>query len=298
MEPAHKRQKTSVNAEHTSSLLKCSPEVLRNVYSFLNLKEALVVRHTCRQLADTANDIFRYSFIMDKIQQMRVNWNIQKRIICNPVSIDNLRAVLCNETLPLSFAHDFISYMVESDSQTDNGEEVSLLLQDSRCDAYIGMLVKALKKGYTSIAAALQEDERVKKDIQKCAKCSVGVACYECGNEEQCSAPTLDAAYCPTCVLVDESFCSDCGEYLCPSCADAGNLFSCEGCQVKACCAEFYCAESQFLHECRSCNRQKCGPCIHSDGEHWTMDYDRLGWFCPSCQHESKDKSTDELTDK
>jgi hypothetical protein len=46
-------------------------------------------------------------------------------------------------------------------SKTDNGEAVSILLQHGRCDVDVAMLEKLLRKGYTAMAAVLQQDERV-----------------------------------------------------------------------------------------------------------------------------------------
>ena len=48
----------------------------------------------------------------------------------------------------------------------------------TRCDS----LEKCLRKEFTAMAAVLQQDERVKKDIQMCRTCSNNIGCYYCTN--------------------------------------------------------------------------------------------------------------------
>ena len=61
-----KRPKTNINTctDDTPLLLETLPEILRKVYSFLSLKEALILRRTHRQFNEAANDLYQYSFIM------------------------------------------------------------------------------------------------------------------------------------------------------------------------------------------------------------------------------------------
>jgi hypothetical protein len=65
--PTAKRQKTSNNGSDftRSLLLETQPEILRKVYSFLMLKEALVLRQTHRQFNYASNDLYQYSVLMD-----------------------------------------------------------------------------------------------------------------------------------------------------------------------------------------------------------------------------------------
>jgi hypothetical protein len=64
------------------------------------------------------------------------------------------------------FILDLVSY-----SKTDNGQAASILLQDERCHVDVAYLHDALKKDYTAMAAALIQDERLKKDIQMFQTC-------------------------------------------------------------------------------------------------------------------------------
>lgn len=125
-------------------LLDLGPEIMSNILSFLQLKDGLQVARTCRQphKEETSNLVFRYCRVVcesssfDDIEMYhRRAWNkywmIQKRILCNPVSLGNLRAVLCNETAD-DFVRWFLPRMVKN-SATVNAQAISILLQDSRC---------------------------------------------------------------------------------------------------------------------------------------------------------------------
>jgi hypothetical protein len=65
---AKRHQKSTHAEEHqpTFLLLQAQPEILSKIYSFLTLREALVLRQTHRQCNETANDIFQYCFIMNE----------------------------------------------------------------------------------------------------------------------------------------------------------------------------------------------------------------------------------------
>lgn len=65
--PSIKRQKTeSIVQSNRSLLLDAQPEILRKVYSFLSLKEALVLRQVYRRFNGAANDLCQHSVIMNK----------------------------------------------------------------------------------------------------------------------------------------------------------------------------------------------------------------------------------------
>ena len=108
--PAAKRQKiTAVVQSNRSLLLNTQPEILRKVYSFLSLKEALPLCQVHRQFNEAPNDIYQYSFIMQEgtLKNLGFDQNYctqylmnQSRVLANPIDIENLRAVLRNETLP------------------------------------------------------------------------------------------------------------------------------------------------------------------------------------------------------
>jgi len=72
--------------------------------------------------------------------------NIQQEILCNRGNAENLRAILRNETLHAIVSKAFMYQLVEN-SKTDNGEAVSILLQNGRCDVDVAMLENLLRKG-------------------------------------------------------------------------------------------------------------------------------------------------------
>jgi hypothetical protein len=104
---------------HPSLLLKAQPEILWKAYSFLSLKEALLLCQTHRHhLNELSNDLHQYSFIMneDTMKERGLVRNTvdkymfnQSRGLCNVADNDYLRAVLRNETLPYVVAENFIS---------------------------------------------------------------------------------------------------------------------------------------------------------------------------------------------
>ena len=115
---ANKRQKSSTDAHQSdrSLLLQAQPEILRKVYSFLSLKEALILRQTHRQFNEAANDLYQYSFIMNEnvLKRQGIAGNDyfytskQTKTVCNLVDNENLRALLRNETLNPGFMYNFI----------------------------------------------------------------------------------------------------------------------------------------------------------------------------------------------
>ena len=59
----------------------------------------------------------------------------QKQALCNLVDNENLRAVLRNETLPFWTLLEISLHLLANYSKTDNGQAVSILLEDGRCHA-------------------------------------------------------------------------------------------------------------------------------------------------------------------
>jgi ribosomal protein S8 len=97
--------------------------------------------------------------------------NKQEKALCNLASNQSLQAVLQNETLPSNLAQWFICNMA-TNSKTDNGQAVSILLQDERCRVGIAFLDENLSRNFTAMAAVAQQEYRVKKDIEMCRTCS------------------------------------------------------------------------------------------------------------------------------
>ena len=219
--PAAKRQKTVT--QH-SLLLDLQPETLRKVCSFLFLKEALVLCQAHRRFNESSNDIYQYSFIMGHapltrqgfIDVVMVSKYMHKLIrgLCNLVDNENLQAVLRNETLPSCSAQLFMNDLVEH-SKVDNGQAVTILLEDERCQVVTYHFETCLRRGLTTMASVLQQDDQVKKGIQMCRICSNNIGCYSCANYNECVIGK-DPRYCRECVLVDNRFCKECNDYHLP----------------------------------------------------------------------------------
>ena len=300
--PTDKRQKTNEPADTAHSLLlDIQPEILRKVCSFLRLKVALSLRQVHRKFNnELCTDLYQYSFIMysDALKERGFDKNYCANYLmnhtlglCNLVDNENLQAVLRNETLPSGLARDFMHHLVK-DSKTDNGQAVSILLQDGRCKVNTDHLEQCLRKGFTSMALALQQDERVKKDIQMCRTCSKHIGCYDCTNYDECVVGE-EPRYCRECVLKDDSFCKECSDYLCPSCFERGLYSSCEKCggiECRVC-------PLHFLMECDGCHRKKCKPCIKEDGGVW-FELENGQTPCRNCASTLHDKVYGEAIDR
>lgn len=288
--PAAKRQTitASIVQSNRSLLLQSQPEILRNVYSFLKLKEALVLRQVHRQLNNASNDIFQYSVIMSYDAMKRQGFldgyiceymNKQEKALCNLPDNQSLQAVLQNETLPSNLAKWFI-YNMATNSTADNGQAVSILLQDERCIVGISFLDECLKGDFTAMAAVAQQDDRVKKNIEMCHTCSSNIGCYYCANRSECSIydNIKYPKFCRECVLEDDRFCEHCNDYLCPTCHEEGDSCceSCDGIECLEC-------EGEYLIQCQLCDRFKCESCINKEGEVWSMNERRYS-ICPPCK--------------
>lgn len=209
-------------------LLDFGPEIMRKVLSFLTLQDGLKVRRTCKQLHtnDTAKDVFRYCCIVDHEKLTAMGYDnkantqyttIQRNVLCNLGSLDKLRAVLQNETLGTWFAGMYIWLFIWY-SKTDDAEAASILLQDDRCRGLSGTIAEALRKNYTNIAAALQQDVRAMLLVEWCAKCSSNIACYPCEKEDE-ACPSKGSRFCRSCVLEDSfGYCKYTNTYICPRC--------------------------------------------------------------------------------
>ena len=182
--------------------------------------------------------------------------------------------------MPSLFVISFTTSLV--DSETDNDQAVSILIEDDRCTVSIYDFEMCLRNGFTAMAAVLQQDERVKKDVQMCLACSENVGCYECTHLEGCVV-SKEARYCRKCVLKDDRYCQSCKDYLCPLCYEAGVFGACEKCgRIE--CRHDACCEEVLLIQCQSCDRTRCETCMEEDGEElWNTD-DKEG-VCPTCQN-------------
>ena len=186
--------------------------------------------------------------------------------LCNLLDGENLRAVLRNESPSSDVALDFMSDLVE-DSKTDNGQAASILLQYGRCEIGVDQLEMSLQRGFTAMAAVLQQDERVKKGIKMCYTCSNNIGCYVCVSWDDCiinvgeSDDNTEPRYCRDSVLKDDHFCQICSEYLCPACLQRGLYGSCEKCG-EIDCLDGHCLGELLIH-CQHCNRKA------QNGETW-----------------------------
>lgn len=272
------------NHQNRSILLDCGPEIIQNIYSFMPLREALVVRQTCRSL-NTGTDAFRYSQLISKriafastsflastgftsANESSIGYLLRQRLtLCNLSHNDKLRALLLNESL--KDADRLLEHLVEY-SETDNGEAVTILLQDGRCNANVSMLEELLQKEFVSMAAALQENAAVKEGIRMCHTCSVNIGCYDCASRDECDCKMLarctsgkdkELRDCRACVLAKGRLCKGCGCYVCPGCCRRGRFHRCEACQAIFCLDR----ESDECHRnagaCKECNRRVCFAC-------------------------------------
>jgi hypothetical protein len=202
----------------------------------------------------------------------------QNGTLCNLVDNENLRAVLRNKTLPSDLSSNFIYWLVKS-SKTDNGQVVSILLENSRCNVTVHHLEKCLRKDLTAMAAVKMNASR---KIFKCVELApTNVGCYWCTNENGCVIFEDAARYCIYCVSDDERNCQSCNDYLCPSCFEGGLYETCEKCGKIECLHE-YC-QRDFLNNCQICTRKKCKPCVYGDGEVWSTMEDYQVKRCPMC---------------
>lgn len=287
--PVAKRQKNGTETQ-PSLLLEAQPEINRNVYSFLTLKEALILRCTHRQFSNTASqDIFQYSFIMNRkaltergfAMEYQSYLEKQKSFICRLPDPENLRAYLRNETfendenLHLYFMCDLVKY-----STVDNGEAASILLEDGRCIIDAGVYQYMLRKDFFGMAAVLREDDWVQAGLKICPTCDNNIGYYECINNEDC-VNDCEEAYCRECVMGGNRFCKGCKHHFCRDCVEQEVPFSsCEKCHGIQCNIK----DCTLFIECGDCERVKCHPCISEDGEDWTgLDG---GTLCPTCTAE------------
>jgi hypothetical protein len=278
--PASKRQKiTPIEPQlNRSLLLEAQPEILRKIYAFLMLKEALVLRRAHRRFNNASNDLYQYSFITTELVMERQGFfnhyfineymDLQTQMLCNLPDNENLRALLRNETLPSSdLTRSFLHYLVHH-SKTDNGQAVSMLLEDGRCKVDVYHFEVCLKKGFTAMAAVLQQDERVSKDIQMCHSCSNNFGCHMCTNFEECVIGE-DQRYCSECIVQDDRLCRRCNDYLCQACFERGVYTSCEKC-FGILCHDSECRLSvTFFIGCDRCGRKRCKSCMTEDDGVW-----------------------------
>lgn len=272
--PVEKRQKinaTSTVEIQTSILLETSPEILKNVYSFLPLKEALALRLVHRHFKNDSGHVFRYSYIMNQgdlksrgFYDLACRKYLQKQLyaLCNLRCIEDLRAVLRNETLSDHFVQNYLEkFLCYSD--TDNGPGVSVLLQDGRCHVGVEMLEMLLRRGveresnFTAMTAVLQQDERVKEGVQMCGTCGINIGCYLCANQNVC-VENNESKHCGSCIINEKQFCFTCDEWFCTACREEGKYDSCE-----------------------KCNETECRQCISGDSDldpslEWCGDCGRL----------------------
>lgn len=290
--PAAKKQCTT-SSTHSSPLLKCHSDIFQNVYSFLTLKAAVVLRRTCQELYLDEN-LFRFS-ILGSIQRIIQGGELVRRLsqgeelaLYNLANAANVCALFGNETLPAHIAKDYIHNLIAK-SRTDNGEAVSIALQDGRCRVEARMLDKALRKDFTAMAAALQQDETVRAAVQLCSTCGTNIACYTCFKGKTCKnlksrqkkAKTSDdnllPKYCKNCIVVSNMLFCKCGEAVCRNkCSQRAS--SCEDCHAIVCgqagCMLEECEECEQSLLCDSCGPW-CSPCYaHMDDyRHHSDDY-------------------------
>lgn len=281
--PVAKKQRTAP-AQEPSLFLETNADILGNVYSFLTLKKAVVLRRTCQQLNNDST-IFRYSHIVSYSTtntRRLLELKRQERAMCNIGNASHLRALLANKTLPVKTIEGFVKKLIQK-SRTDNGEAVSVLLQDERCRVQPKLLDMALRKDFASMAAALQQNDEVRASIRMCTTCSVNIGAYECFKRSNCKLKPKQRGdkppkYCRACALANHTFCA-CGEVYCNDCrvgvGRIGSPDSCSFCRKTLCgrgkCALYRCEEcGSFTDVCRHCERRQhvepyCSECAYEN---------------------------------
>lgn len=305
-EPNAKRQRKAAAAPVRSqptmaSALSLGPEIFRSVRSFLTLKDALVLRSTCRQLVNDSNDAFRYSHLFrppchydtvhsdfTRKEQFEVYVSAQYKTfvrIALENNVDKLLAMLQNETFPAE-PFDFLGNIIKM-SSIDIEAPISVLLEDGRFPVSACLLEMALRRDFSEMAAALQRDARVQAALAMCATCLINIGAYECAQSTECvHAPRNDNAdsnslkYCRTCVLADNRF-FKCGSgYMCPGCFHQGNYQCCEACQGFVV-FEPETGPSDYYNRCVRCQKVICISCF-SQGQGWHISGPN-STLCPYC---------------
>lgn len=286
-------KKCHVDTCHSSLLLQY-PEILRRVYSFLLLQDALQIRCTCHELHEYNNtDVFRYSCIMERSRSLQKRegtsneaskyMEIQAYVLCNLDSIDALHALLQNETFK-NIAGQFLRLLVTK-SKRDNGDAVSILLDSSQCTVESDLLDIVLRKGFSAMAEAFLQNDVINSAIQMCADCSNNIGCYYCEMGTRCcSRKCLEQddppiKYCRSCA-VERYSCKTCSVVICEFCQDILDFHPCNKCRALMC---FDIGCRCYLQECKGpgCHRSKCSSCVGNDREIWS--YREGCQYCPTC---------------
>lgn len=280
---------------------------MQNVYSFLMLKEAIMLRGTCQQLIRDGNNVFRYSCMVDggqtkkqhrgfELQNDREKYlHIQKRTVLHAIMIDldNLRALLANESVHggLPLLQDLLDNFIQL-STTDNEEAVSILLKDGRPRVNPHCLDVAAKKDFTLMVEALQENETIKASIQMCATCKVNksIGVYTCANLYACKSlaksdqrpwGNMDALgenvkpsrHCRSYFLRNNQTCMQCDFFVCPECIRHGSIHQCQECRAITCLDSEDSCCIEYMNTCSACRRKMCDSCARD-----------VGWECNSCK--------------
>lgn len=195
-----------------------------------------------------------------------INTTRELQEMCKLASAANLRALLRNETLLESTVFDFLNSFIEI-AYADNGEAVSVLLEDGRCFVEPYMLDIALRKEKLLVAAALLQHDEVRASMRACADCNVNIGAYECFNGKNCKSlpkpppPGMNTLpdnyklpkYCRACALAFKTFCK-CGEVICFQCLDGTS--TCLDCDTTVCGQD-----DCVLLTCSSCEEERCESC-------------------------------------
>lgn len=304
----------------TSSLLLETPDILKNVYSFLMFKEALEIRRTCRHARQNDIDIFQYSNMEAPKWTNTTNYprNYDKArdyLLCNLKSTEKLGAALSNKTFPRSHSEQMLWKLV-CHSKTDNGPAVALLLQHKACwslDSYddpCELLDIVLQKDFVDMAAVFQKHNVIQANMKMCFTCSAHVGAYKCSCQVECChvPPRSDGnkwdfynhdhpqgfvvpKYCRACVLLaSDARCSGCHAYTCPECIHAKQFRTCCKCKSLVCQASWEGCSIQ----CMECKRVYCATCNKHE------DYVPLCEFakCASCRVATRDGMDDPWGDE
>lgn len=226
----------------------------------------------------------------------------QQCLLCGTVFSDTskLRALLRNTTFQGTILRLFLWNLI-GNAKTDNGEAVTILLKDGRCQVEANMFNAVLRKDFTAMGAALEKHDTVKTAIQVCAKCNTNPGIYSCHRGFECkdfaesdsdnedySAWSLPKVCRPCALASGSKFCAQCEDWLCRTCLKAKNCNLCERCGANICDKEDR-NYRQGIDKCAGCGRKECQMCTAEYGNDW---HHCCGinppCYCPKCKVKPK----------
>lgn len=173
---------------------------------------------------------------------------------------------------------------------------LSILMDSGRIKVHAFILEEALKDGRTAVASFLQDDDRIRPTIRKCATCKENIGLYECCAVMGCSGypdmtsfvdqgdanwsnrqHRLTPAHCRSCVLATSRCCRACLAYKCSDCDNRDSpLF-----RPCSCCKQVVCRAC--VHSCYQYKKTQCKSCEEEENGWGTRYYSAYNAHLPFC---------------